>query len=64
MLEKEVLRRICLPNREVVIGGRRKLHCEELHNFYCTSHTIRRLKSRRMRLKGYVRGMVINNANF
>jgi hypothetical protein len=32
-----------------IIGGRRKLHNEELHNLYSLSNIIRMIKSRRVR---------------
>jgi hypothetical protein len=35
-------------------GGLRKLHNEELHNFYSSSRIIRLIKSRRRRWEGYV----------
>jgi hypothetical protein len=34
VFENKVLRRIFGPKREEVTGGMRKLHNEELHNFY------------------------------
>jgi hypothetical protein len=37
--------------------GRRKLHNEELHNFYCLPSIIRIIKSRRMRWAGHVARM-------
>jgi hypothetical protein len=37
-----------------VIGGWRKLHNEELHNWYCSPSIIRIIKSRRMRWAGHV----------
>jgi len=40
--------------REEVAGGWRKLHNEELHNFHSLPHTIRVIKSRRMRWVRYV----------
>jgi hypothetical protein len=47
MFENRVLRRIFGPQRdEVMIGGWRKLHNEELHNLY--SSPSRMIKSRRM----------------
>jgi hypothetical protein len=44
-----VLRRIFRPTRQDVTGDWRRLHNEELHNFYA-SHIIRVVKSRRMQL--------------
>jgi hypothetical protein len=35
-----VLRRIFGPKRDEVIGGRRKLHDEELHNLYTLANII------------------------
>jgi hypothetical protein len=37
------------PKRDEVTGGWRKLHNEELHNFYSSPSIIRMIKSRRMR---------------
>jgi hypothetical protein len=34
VFENRVLRRICGPKRDEVTGGWRKLHNDELHNFY------------------------------
>jgi hypothetical protein len=45
---KRVLR-IFEPKRDEVTGGWRKLHTEELHNFYSSLSIIRMIKSRRMR---------------
>jgi hypothetical protein len=39
-----VLRRICGPKREEVAGGWRRLHNEELHNFYVSLNIIRVIK--------------------
>jgi hypothetical protein len=50
LFENGVLRRIFGPNRLEVTGGWRKLHSEELHNFY----VIRIIQSRRMSLTGHV----------
>jgi hypothetical protein len=44
-----VLRRIFGLKRDEVMGGLRKLHNEELHNWYSLPNTIRMMKSRRMR---------------
>jgi hypothetical protein len=49
MFENRVLRRIFVPKRDEVTGGWRKLHNEELHNFYSSPSIIRITKSRRMR---------------
>jgi hypothetical protein len=40
--------RILRPKRDEVTGGWRKLHNEELHNFYSSPSIIRTIKSRRM----------------
>jgi hypothetical protein len=42
------------PKRDEVAGGWRKLHNEELHNFYSSPSIIRMIKSRRMRWAGQV----------
>jgi hypothetical protein len=52
--ENRVLRRIFRPKRDEVTGGWRKLHKEELHNFYSSPSIIRMIKSRKMRLAGHV----------
>jgi hypothetical protein len=49
VFENRVLRRIFGPKRDEVTGGWRKLHNEELHNFYSSPNTIRMAKSKRMR---------------
>jgi hypothetical protein len=46
--------RIFGPKRDGVTGGWRKLHNEELHNFYSLPSIIRIIKSRRMRWVGHV----------
>jgi hypothetical protein len=38
-------------------GGWRKLHNEELHNLYSSPSVVRIIKSRRMRLVGYIARM-------
>jgi hypothetical protein len=56
--ENRVLRRIFGPKRGDVEGGWRRLHNEELHNFYISQIVIIRvIKSRRMRWVGYVARM-------
>jgi hypothetical protein len=37
------------PRSEEIAGGWRKLHYEEFHNLYSSSHIMRVIKSRRMR---------------
>jgi hypothetical protein len=54
VFENRVLRRIFGPKRDVVTGGWRKLHNEELHNLYSSPSIIRIIKSRRMRWMGHV----------
>jgi hypothetical protein len=49
VFENRVLRRIFGLKRGKVMGGRRKLHNEELHNLYSSPSIIRTIKSRRMR---------------
>jgi len=44
VFEDRVLRRIFGLMREEVAGGWRKLHNEELHNFYVTRSIVRVLK--------------------
>jgi hypothetical protein len=39
------------------MGEWRKLHCEELHNFYSGPDIIRQVKSRRMKWTGHVARM-------
>jgi hypothetical protein len=55
--ENRVLRRIFGPKRDEVTGEWRKLHSEELHNFYSCPDIIRRIKSRRMRWAAHVARM-------
>jgi hypothetical protein len=54
VFEKRALRRIFGPKIDEVTGGWRKLHNEELHNFYCPPSIIRMIKSRRVRWAGNV----------
>jgi hypothetical protein len=46
VFEYRVLRGIFGPKMDKVRGGWRKLHNEELHNFYCSPSIIRIIKSR------------------
>jgi hypothetical protein len=57
VFENRVLRRIFGPKRDEVTGEWRKLHNEELHNFYSSPDIIRQVKSRRMRWAGHVARM-------
>jgi hypothetical protein len=57
VFENRVLRRIFGPRRGEVTGEWRKLHNEELHDFYSSPSIIRRVKARRMRLAGHVARM-------
>jgi hypothetical protein len=52
-----VLRRIFGPKRDEMTGGWRKLHNEELHNFYSSPSIIRTNKSNRIRWSGNVARM-------
>jgi hypothetical protein len=68
VFENRILRKIFRPKRDEMIGNLRKLHNEELHNLYSSPSIIRLIKSRRMRLAGYVarmgrRGMHIRLRN-
>jgi hypothetical protein len=57
VFENRVLRRIFGPKRDEMTGEWRKLHNEELHNFYSSPNIIRQIKSRRMRWAGRVARM-------
>jgi hypothetical protein len=54
MYEKRVLRRIFGPKRNEVTSNWRRLHNEELHNFYSLARIIRMIALRRMRWAGHV----------
>jgi hypothetical protein len=45
------------PKRDKITGEWRKLHNEELHNFYLSPNIIRQIKSRRMGWAGHVTRM-------
>jgi hypothetical protein len=49
VFENRVLRRIYEPKSVEVIGGRRKLHNEALHNLYFVPSIIRMIKSRKIK---------------
>jgi hypothetical protein len=57
MFENRVLRRVCGPKRDEVIGGWRTLHNEELHNLHSSPSIIRIIKLRRVRWAGNVARM-------
>jgi hypothetical protein len=52
-----VLRRIFGPRRDDVTGAWRKLHNEELRDFYSSPSITRIIKSRRMRWVGHIARM-------
>jgi hypothetical protein len=52
VFENRMLRRIFRPKRDKVTKGWKKLHDEELHNFYSSPNIIRMIKSTRMRWEG------------
>jgi hypothetical protein len=54
MFENSVLRRIVGSKRDEVTGDWRKMHNEELYNFYSLQIIIRMIKSRRMGWAGQV----------
>jgi hypothetical protein len=57
VIENRVLRRIFGPKRDEVTGEWRKLHNEELQDFYSPPSIIRIIKLRRMRWAGHVARM-------
>jgi hypothetical protein len=57
VFENSVLKRIFGPKWDEVMGEWRKLHNEELRDFYSLPITIRIIKSRRMRRAGHVARM-------
>jgi hypothetical protein len=57
VFENKVPSRILGPKRDEVTGGWRKLHNEEVHDFYPSPSIIRMVKSRRMRGVGHVARM-------
>jgi hypothetical protein len=56
VFENRVLMRTVGSKRDEITGDWRKLHNEELHNL-CSSPSIIRIKSRRMRWAGHVARM-------
>jgi hypothetical protein len=57
VFENRVLRRIFGPKRDEMTDEWRKLHNEEVHDFYSSPNIIRIIKSRRMRWVGHVAQM-------
>jgi hypothetical protein len=57
--ENRVLRRIFGSKREDVAEGRRRLHNEELNDFYASLNIVGMIKSKRMRWTGHVARMGI-----
>ena len=57
MFENMVLRRIFGPRRDEVTWEWRRLHNEELNDFYCSPNIVRVIKSKRMRWVGHVARM-------
>jgi len=51
------LKRIFGPRRDEVTGEWRRLHIEELNNFYCSPNIVRVIKWRRMGWAGHVARM-------
>jgi hypothetical protein len=58
VFENRVLRRIFGPERNEATGEWRRLHNEELNDFYSSPNIIWVIKSRRMRWAGHVARMV------
>jgi hypothetical protein len=54
MFENRVLRRIFGLKKGEMTGGWRKLHNENLHNFYSSPSIYRMIKSKRMRWAGHI----------
>ena len=57
VFENMVLRRIFGPMRAEVTGEWRRLHNEELNEFYSSPNSVRVIKSRRMSWAGHVARM-------
>jgi len=58
VFENTVLRRIFGRRRDEVMGEWKRLHNEELNDFYPSPNIVRVIKSRRMRWAGHVTRMV------
>jgi hypothetical protein len=57
VLDETVSRRISGPKRDEVMGGWRKLHNEELRDFYSSPYIFRMIKLRRIRWARHVAQM-------
>jgi len=57
VFENMVLRRIFVPRRDEVTKEWRRLHIEELNDFYSSPNIVRVIKSRRMRWAGHLGSM-------
>jgi hypothetical protein len=57
LCENRVLKRIFGPKRDEVVGGRRKLHNEKIHNVYSSPNINRITMLRRMGWAGNVADM-------
>jgi hypothetical protein len=57
MFENKAIRRIFGPKKDGMVIGWKKLHKEELHNFYSLPSIIRMIKSRSMRWAVHVARM-------
>ena len=57
VFENMVVRRIFGPRWDEVTGEWRRLHNEDLNDFYCSPNIVRVIKSRRMRWAGHVAHM-------
>jgi hypothetical protein len=57
VFEKGIVKRICGPKREEVIGIWIKMHNEEFHKLYSSPNIIGMIKSRRMRWVGHIARM-------
>ena len=57
VFENWVLRSLFEPKRDGITGEWRKLHNDELNDPYCSTSTVRLIKSRRMKWVGHVARM-------
>jgi hypothetical protein len=57
VFEERLLKRISGPKRAEVVGDWRRLHNEELHNFYASPNVISVIKPRRLICTRHASGM-------